>query len=211
MEKVKVALFDIDKTIIKRDSMFSLLGYTLKKYPKTILEIVPLGFKLIKYKLGLIDTKSAKESMFYTLKYLNKDDLYDFYKHVLKTSIYCDAENKMRELYSQNYKIILVSASPECYLKYFEEEEFIHFVIGTRLHKEENKFINKIIGKNCKGEEKVKRINEYLNKMKIIIDKENSIAFSDSLSDIPMFNLVNKAYLINYKKNHNKYEILKWK
>ena len=210
MEKVKVALFDIDKTIIKGDSMFKILGYTLRKYPKAILGIVPLIFKLFKYKVGLINTKTAKESMFYILKYLNKDDLYDFYKQVLKKNIYCDAENRMKELYSRNYKIILVSASPECYLKYFEEEEFIDFVIGTRLYREGNNVKNKIIGENCKGEEKVRRINEYLRKLDIIIDKENSVAFSDSLSDIPMFNLVNKAYLINYNKNHNKYEILKW-
>lgn len=210
MKKVKVALFDIDKTIIKGDSMFKLLEYTLKKYPKSILGVLLLVVKLFKYKLGLINTKIAKENMFYTLKYLNEDDLYDFYKQVLKKSIYCEAENKMKELYSQNYKIILISASPECYLKYFEEEEFIDFVIGTRLYKEGNRFINKIIGENCKGEEKVKRINEYLKKLDIIIDKENSVAFSDSLSDIPMFNLVNKAYLINYNKNCNKYEILKW-
>jgi phosphoserine phosphatase len=35
--------------------------------------------------------------------------------------------------------------------------------------------------------------------------------FSDSLSDLPLFNLVGHPYLINYKKSHDKIEILKWK
>ena len=35
--------------------------------------------------------------------------------------------------------------------------------------------------------------------------------FSDSLSDTPLLDLVGNGYLINYKKNHEKYKILKWK
>lgn len=211
MRKIKVALFDVDKTIIKGDSMFKLIGYTIRKYPKAILESGKLVFNLIKYKLGIINTIEAKEHTFYTLKYISKQELKVFYDTVIKRHVYLEAEKKMKELHGQGYKIILVSASPECYLKYFEEEEFIDCVIGTLFHEDNGMVINKIIGENCKGEEKVKRVNKYLGEQLLQIDKENSIAFSDSLSDIPMFNLVGKAYLINYNKNHKEYEVLKWK
>ena len=65
-------------------------------------------------------------------------------------------------------------------------------------------------GLNCKGEEKVKRLKEFLKEEKIDVDFKESYMFSDSLSDKPLLELVGKPYLINYKKRHN-IEILKWK
>ena len=65
-------------------------------------------------------------------------------------------------------------------------------------------------GFNCKGEEKVRRLKEVLKEEKIDVDFKESYMFSDSLSDKPLFDLVGKPYLINYKKNHD-IEILRWK
>lgn len=211
MKHIKVALFDIDKTLIRGDSMFSLLKYTLKKYPKSKWKLPKLFLVLVLYKLGVINTKKAKENMFYTLNYLNDEELEEFYNDVVKTTIYNDAIKEIKKLRVDGYYILLVSASPECYLKFFEVEEYVDGVIGTKLHFENNKYVNKIDGENCKGEEKVRRINTYLKERNLSIDKENSLAYSDSLSDLPMFNLVKKAYLINYNKKNLDYEILKWK
>ena len=211
MTSRKVAIFDIDKTIISGDSMFHLLKYTKTKYPTSKVKLPSLFTKLVLFKLGIINTKKAKEAMFYTFNYLNNDDLKDFYSFTLKEKIFKDAKDKMKELKNKGYLILLVSASPEAYLKYFEEEEFVDFVIGTKFKCINNKFTNIMEGLNCKGDEKVARINTYLKENNISIDKTSSFAFSDSLSDAPMLNLVDKAYLINFKKNNNKYEILNWK
>ena len=211
MTSRKVAIFDIDKTIISGDSMFHLLKYTKTKYPASKAKLPSLFTKLVLFKLGVINTKKAKEAMFYTFNYLNNDDLKDFYSSTLKEKTFKDAKDKMKELKNKGYLILLVSASPEAYLKYFEEEEFVDFVIGTKFKCINNKFTNIMEGLNCKGDEKVARINAYLKENNISIDKISSVAFSDSLSDIPMFNLVDKSYLINFKKSNNKYEILNWK
>lgn len=52
---------------------------------------------------------------------------------------------------------------------------------------------------------------EELKKEDIEVDFKNSYMFSDSLSDLPLFNIVGNPYLINYKKNHDKIQILEWK
>ncbi|MGL4741018.1 MAG: HAD family hydrolase [Sarcina sp.] len=204
------AIFDIDKTIIKSDSMFDLLKYTTKKYPKSKKTLPLLFIKLVLFKLKLINTKKAKEAMFYTLNYVTNDDLNDFYSTVLKNKIFTDAKKKMEELKKQDYIILLVSASPEAYLKYFAQENYVDAVIGTKFELLDTKTTNRIQGENCKGYEKVKRINEYLKKNNLEINKSSSFAFSDSLSDTPMFELTDNAFLINYKKANNKYKILKW-
>lgn len=210
MLEKKIAIFDIDKTIIKSDSMFDLLAYTKSKYPTSKSKLPMLITKLILFKLGIINTKKAKEAMFYTFNYLNNEELYDFYKNTLKKKLFNDAVAKMKDLKSKDYFILLVSASPEAYLKYFEEEEYVDFVIGTKFENLDDRFTNIMQGANCKGHEKVKRIKEFLVENDLTINKENSFAFSDSLSDKPMFQLVKKAYLINYKKKNNDFEILNW-
>lgn len=180
--------------------MLDLLKYTFKKYPKAYLKLPKLFIVLVLYKLKFIRTKKAKENMFYTLNYLNNDELKNFHKEVIKLAIYNDAIEKIRRLRNEEYYILLVSASPECYLKFFEIEDYVDGVIGTKLHFENNKYVNKIDGENCKGEEKVKRITSYLKEKNLFIDKSNSLAYSDSLPDLPMFRLVGKAYLINFNK-----------
>ncbi|MGL4990491.1 MAG: HAD-IB family hydrolase [Sarcina sp.] len=210
MSEKKIAIFDIDKTIIKSDSMFDLLAYTKSKYPMSKSKLPMLVTKLILFKLGIINTKKAKEAMFYTFNYLNREELYDFYKNTLKKKLFNDAITKMKDLKSKGYFVLLVSASPEAYLKYFEEEEYVDFVIGTKFENLDDRFTNIMQGTNCKGNEKVKRIKEFLKENNFTINKELSFAFSDSLSDKPMFDLVKKAYLINYKKKNNDFEILNW-
>lgn len=211
MNNIKIALFDVDKTLIHGDSMFYFLIYSIKKKPYLALYLPILFIKLLAYKAKIIDTVKAKESMFYALNYLNEDDLKEFYNKIIKPNIYKDALSEIKKLKNNGYYILLISASPECYLKYFKDEDFIDNLIGTKLKFVNNRFTNKIIGFNCKGKEKVSRIKKFLEQNKLKIDKKNSVAYSDSLSDIPMFNLVNKAYLINSKNLNTTYEILKWK
>ncbi len=57
-----------------------------------------------------------------------------------------------------------------------------------------------MIGKNCKNEEKVLRLNNIINKLNLEIDYENSYAYSDSVHDIPMLKMVKNRIKIN-KKN----------
>ena len=56
------------------------------------------------------------------------------------------------------------------------------------------------IGKNCKGEEKVQRINAWLKEQGLSIDKEHSAGYGDSPSDAPMLLLTTSPTLVNPKR-----------
>ena len=119
--------------------------------------------------------------------------------------------NKLKEkLKNEGYMVILISASPEFYIKEFYAIKEVDLIIGTKFIFENGKFVRKMSGNNCKGEEKVKRLEKVLKEKNIKADFKNSYMFSDSLSDKPLLDLVGNPYLINYKK-HNKFDILKWK
>ena len=98
--------------------------------------------------------------------------------------------------------VILISASPEFYIKEFYAIDEVDLIIGTRFKFENGKFIRSMDGNNCKGQEKVRRLKDVLKEKNIRADFKNSYMFSDSLSDKPLLDLVGNPYLINYKKQH---------
>lgn len=153
--------------------------------------------------------------MFY--KFLvNKDEstlkrfVRGFYEDVLSKILYKDSINMIKKLKKEGCDVYLISASGEFYLKELYKIKEIDMIIGTRFEFKDGIFTGKMIGKNCKGEEKVHRLKEVLHKKKIEVDFKNSYMFSDSLSDKPLLDLVGNPYLINYKKKTNM-KVLNWK
>ena len=196
--KKAVALFDIDKTIIMKDTMFLFLKFGIKRRPSSVFILVPVIFFTILFKFKMLSVEKVKEYYFYNIKYLNEDDLRDFFNLVIKKYMSQKAINEMKQKKQQGYYILLVSASPYAYLQFFKELPFVDDVIGTNLVYKNNKFFNKLEGKNCKGEEKVLRIKKHLLNINIDVDYEKSCAYSDSLSDLPMMSLVKNKYLIQH-------------
>ncbi len=210
----KLAIFDVDYTITRKETLIELYKYVISKDIKNIRFLPRAIYGGIMYKLGIYDEKKVKESF---LKFIDKIDekelsilVKDYYRDVLEKILYKDAINMMKKLKGQGYKIYLISASPEFYLNELYAIKEVDVIIGTKFSIESGKFLRKMDGANCKGEEKVKRLKEFLKKENVEVDYKNSYMFSDSLSDKPLLDLVGNAYLINYKKKSN-FEILKWK
>jgi phosphatidylglycerophosphatase C len=195
----KLAIFDVDKTIIQNDSMFSFLLYGLKGKPTSVHLVFLAALYSVLYKLNLMDATRAKSAFFSFINYMDERDLRHFFHTKLKPRIYKQALNEMRFMKQEGYHILLVTASPEAYMKYFNELNEVDGVIGTELLIKEGRYTGTIKGNNCKGEEKVARIKRYLEEKKIIPDYNSSYAYSDSLSDMPMLNLVKHRYIINSK------------
>ncbi|MDV4149741.1 HAD-IB family hydrolase [Clostridium sp. AL.422] len=210
----KLALFDVDYTITRKETLMQLYKYMILKDIKNIRFLPRAIYSGIMYAIGVYDEKRVKESF---LKFIDKIDEKDlailvknFYKDVLEKIVYEDSIKMMKKLKGQGYKIYLISASPEFYLNEFYAIKEIDMIIGTRFFIEDGKFIRKMNGANCKGEEKLKRLKEVLEKENVEVDYKNSYMFSDSLSDKPLLDLVGNAYLINYRKKSS-YKKLEWK
>ena len=193
----KVALFDVDYTILNCDSMFKFLWYSIKKKPILIFYLPVIAVYLFLYAVKLVSTSKAKEKLFVGINYMDENDLKDFYELVLKKCIFNTAIDSLKSRKEEGCYVLLITASPNAYLKYFKDLEFVDDVIGTSLQIKDGFYTNKIIGNNCKGEEKVKQILNHLNSKNIEIDFENSYAYSDSKSDMPMMKLVKNRYLVN--------------
>lgn len=210
----KLAIFDIDYTLTKKETSIELYKYMLKR-DKSLIKYIPAHILTgLGYGVKVFDATRTKERF---LKFLSgtkeeklKSIVKDFYREHISNLLYEDGLKAIKDYKAKGYKVYLISASPEFYVNEFYNLEGVDKVIGTKFKMDDGIFTPIVMGKNCKGEEKVKRLMEELKKDNIEVDFKNSVMFSDSLSDLPLLQLAGKGYLINYKKKHD-LEILRWK
>ncbi|MEQ8153946.1 MAG: HAD-IB family hydrolase [Clostridiaceae bacterium] len=211
----KLAIFDVDFTITGKETLMELFRFLIKKDLKNIRFVPRAIFGGIMYLMKFYDEKMVKEKFLKFLDGVHEKDLAlivkEFYRDNLTNILYKDAIDMIRKLKSEGYLIYLISASPEFYLNEFYNIKEVDKIIGTKFYINEGRFVTRMEGANCKGEEKVRRLKEELKKEGIRVDFKNSYMFSDSLADKPLLDLVGRPYLINYKKGHKDFEILKWK
>ena len=210
----KLAIFDIDYTLTKKETSIELYKYMLKR-DKSLIKYIPAhiltGFG---YGVKVFDATRTKERFLKFLSGTKEEELKsivkDFYREHISNLLYEDGLKAIKDYKAKGYKVYLISASPEFYVNEFYNIEGVDKVIGTKFKMDDGIFTPIVVGKNCKGEEKVKRLMEELKKDNIEVDFKNSVMFSDSLSDLPLLQLAGKGYLINYNKKHD-LEILRWK
>ena len=200
----KLAIFDIDYTITKKETLMEFYKYSLEEDIKNIRFLPRALYSGLMYGVGIYDERRVKECFLKFIDNIEEEKLQDlvkrFYKNRLSKILYKDAVDMMYKLKKEGYDIYLISASPEFYINEFYNIDVVDKVIGTRFEFKEGKFIRRMLGSNCKGEEKVKRLKEVLSKENIEVDFKDSYMFSDSLSDKPLLDLVGKPYLTKYIK-----------
>jgi HAD superfamily hydrolase (TIGR01490 family) len=88
-------------------------------------------------------------------------------------------------------RVVVVSASMECWLKPWCDQQNIE-LISTRLEFKNNRVSGKFSTKNCHGKEKVERIKKDIK----LEDYKEIYAYGDSNGDKPMLDLATHAFWI---------------
>lgn len=209
----KLAIFDVDFTLTKKETLMQFYKYTVKRDFKNIVYLPRAIYSGFMFKLGIYDEKKTKETFLKFIKGLTEEEVdklaTDFYNDVIVNILYLDGVDMIKKCKDEGYTVVLISASPEFYISKFKDIEEVDIALGTKFMFSNNKFACKMDGENCKGEEKVRILKDYFNMYGINIDWANSKMFSDSLSDKPLLDLVGEPYIINYKKK-TEYTKLKW-
>lgn len=173
--------YDFDKTIYIVDSSVEFYKYCLVKYPAAVLRRLPCALgAALGYAAGRIDTKRLKEQFFSFLCYIDADAAVEsFWEKKL---------DGVGEWYLAQKRDddIIISASPEFLLEPVAKRLGVR-LIGTRMDKR----TGRITGANCHDSEKVRRFYEQYP------DAHTECFYSDSLSDTPMAEIADRAFLVN--------------
>lgn len=206
--KTKVAIFDFDNTIVNIDSIFILWRDAMKNFPKYrryyLIHFIPSLIRWLFNRHG----NALKDLIMPLFAYYSEEELRDFVlDHLLKEYMFEEAREEVLKCHDEGYMLILTSASPTAYLKYVGEVLPLDTIIGTDMTED-----YRLLGKNNRHEEKVRRLHELFKSKGLEVDYELSRAYSDSLDqDGPMLKLVKNRYVINDSNVPEGYHSLIWK
>lgn len=188
-----LALFDFDGTITTDDSLLKFIRFVVGDR-RFLLGLVVLSPMLVLYKLKLIPNYKAKQYMLsWFFKGMSKDT---FLKVANEYSlVHIDkivrpkAIEKINWHKNQGHKVVVVSASIECWLRPWCEKNNLE-LIATKLEIKDDIVTGKLLSKNCYGVEKVNRIKE-------LYDLENFdyiYAYGDSSGDKQMLEISHEKF-----------------
>ena len=186
-------IYDFDNTIYDGDSCKDIITYSLKKYPIKVLKCLLKAKKLNKeYKEGKIEFEKVKENMLMFLFQIK--DLDSYIIGFVNSHMY-----KIKKWYvmQKNTTDIILSASYELWIKVFCNK------LGVKCIATKTDNSGYIIGKNCKKEEKLKRLA--LTVPNAIVNE----SYSDSKSDEAILDIAKKAFVVEgntiipYVKGYN--------
>ncbi len=173
--------YDFDKTIFYPDSSVTFVRWYMRRHPFALLCWLPrMAVIGLAYLLNLIPKEKLKENIFSFVRRIDDIDT------VLK--VYWDEhESWIAPWYRAQHRPddIVISASPEFVVKPMTDRLGIELIASPM-----DKRTGKMYGRNCHGEEKVRRF--YAAHPGAVTEA----FYSDSLSDTPMARIAQKAYLI---------------
>lgn len=182
---MKLALFDFDGTITTKDTFIQFIFFTHGAV-KTVLASLLLTPAITGYLFKILPRERLKE-MFLTSFYHNLPErkfhelATQFVKEALPPMIKEKALKTIQWHQEQGHHVVIVSASPQDYIKIWAQEKKIE-VIATRLAVENGRITGLLASKNCYGEEKVSRLKEKHDLSKY----EYIYAYGDSRGDLAL-------------------------
>lgn len=199
-----VAFFDVDKTITTQDTFLLLLREGLKKAPWRGAVLASFWPVFASTALFRLEKKHAKGAALWALTVgLSDADAKGWMRDVVTGAADAlwlpEALEEIQTLESQGFEIVFVTASADAWIApLLAARGFAgRTLIASRL----KRFAGGVVldGRNCFGEEKVRRIEDALGRA-----LSWAKGYSDSVADLPMLRLCAERILVSPLASHEK-------
>lgn len=196
-----LVLTDFDGTLTKHDTFPLFLRFALGK--SFFFRLPAIAWYVLLMKLKVLSAQRAKERILaLAFQGWERERLQRtgkaFIMRLLKNESAAfrpGALDMLRRRRQEGIRILVVSASPEEWVAPFAQAMGAE-CIATRLEYDEQGFTGKLAGKNCTGEEKVRRITELIPN----ISTHSTEAYGDSPGDSPMLNMAQQTFYKPFRK-----------
>jgi HAD superfamily hydrolase (TIGR01490 family) len=191
---MNIVFFDFDGTLTTRDSFTDFIIYA-RGYVNFLVGVLLLSPVLISYKLKITPNWRAKEKVlgyfFGGWQVREFQDLASRYaRERLPQIIRESALQKIYEHRAAGDKVAVVTAAFDSWLQDWCAAHGLD-LLATQLETKNGRLTGRILGKNCYGPEKVRRIQERYN----LADFSRIYAYGDSPGDEEMLALADCAWV----------------
>lgn len=204
---MRLAIFDFDGTLYPNETMTYLLHqWKIQKYPKHKLfkaytKLLPL---YIKYKSGVSYGMSKQEMRemavikFNHIFYGMSEEMIEKYffdsfinmKDTLNKAVVKEVDQARKN----GYHTVILSGAYKPFLNHIGDDLGIDTIIGTEIFFKDGVFDSSRGPEIVTGANKINRINHHFNSQ---IDWDNSIAYADSIFDLPLLEAVGQPIIVN--------------
>lgn len=218
--QVKIAaIFDLDRTITKKDTFLPFLAIALKKRPYRIFHALFLPFAAMFFSFGLRNNGWLKQVFLQAIaggasKLQIKTWSDQLVKDLLNRGVNLEAIEQLNQHRQSGHLTILISASFDFYVRQLADSMSFDKVICTEATwTNDSRLASTGLAVNCYGPVKLQRMREYF-----LDDRKlwQVVAYSDHCSDLPLLEWADKAVVVNpgwsAKKmaNHRNFEVRHW-
>lgn len=195
MQTKALAIFDFDGTMIKGNSIVSYIAYAIRQGYESRFSIFRHGLNALSVLLGIKSIDQGKSTALNFLQYMDsaaQDELNrSFCRDVLFPHLYPKARKSMDRHHKDGCHILLVSASPDIYLKHMKELLPIDAVLASPTDQKGT------VSSSTRGAKKVRRVETWAKEQDFKIDWHGSWAFGNSIHDLPIMHLCGRPVCIN--------------
>jgi phosphatidylglycerophosphatase C len=191
--KRRIAFLDFDGTITTKDSLLAFIFYRYGRW-RTYIGLLSVSISYVAYILKLIPVQAAKESVL--RRFFRNEKIEEFQSacerfimEILPTLLRPKALNEIELLQELGAEVVIISASPCNWIQPWSKSIGATPICSV-LEVIDGKLTGKIQGNNCRGKEKVIRIN---NSYKLE-DYDEVYAYGDTKGDKPMLELATFAF-----------------
>lgn len=216
----RIAVFDLDGTITRKDTYVDFLVFCLMKRPSRLLRGGALVVYLIAYKAGLRSNHWLKAKYLGTVagglggEKLDKIST-EFCARTVRRNFKPEAIAELKRLKEQGITLVLATASFDFYVnKLFTALDMDYLLCTKAALDDAGTLTGALDGKNCLGAEKANRVQQ------LCVEKNwQSVerAYSDDIVDLPLFQMASEALVVDPKLATKSraaalgYQILNWR
>jgi HAD superfamily hydrolase (TIGR01490 family) len=197
------SFFDLDGTLIRKDSYLPFLFKWKYKNPQRLWSLFYLPAKLFSYLTKNRERSYIKEAFLTAfMKGAKRSEVNliveDFWKNFLAKHRNETVINKLKWHSNNGHRVYIVSGSFDFYTEFLKKTWPVHGIIATRAEWTGDMLTGKMIGENCKGKEKIIRIE---NELGIDLQDVEYYAYTDSYSDFELLRNATFPFVVNSKKS----------
>ena len=212
-------IFDLDYTVTRVDTYPLFLMRMLARRPLRWLRAGLLPLDLAFWRLGCRDNQWLKERALGGIAGGAKPMLIErrsqeLVKSILESKLRSGAIAALEKHRAAGHHLILATASFDFYTRMLAEQLGFHDLVCTIAEQDDRRRLTgRIAGRNCYGDEKLRRIDEVLEGAR---DAWHVIVYTDHHSDLPLLEWADSPRVVNPSKKMRQiakergYTILEW-
>ena len=193
------AFFDMDKTLIAENSGSLYMKYRYERGEVGGWDLAKGLFAYLQYKAGVLDIRAFTQQAMVEFRGQSERKLLrearDFVEGLVLPTVYPAAIEIVRDHQAKGHVVAIVSGATKFVVKPLAEALGIKHYLYTRLEVEHGRFTGRVIDPICFEEGKIYWLQQFIDERGI--DLAKSWFYTDSVTDIPLLDLVGHPVAVN--------------